>query len=805
MINFELSSNCYINTETQCLVENGSVYKIIRDQWTILKCLIDNFPERVSIEKLIKVLESKPKHNGDIRTLSEKNIWDTVWNLRNKHYLLDQCIITIDNGFRISKIENCKSNAENAFSDTDTPQKKSADPIIRSTDYKVRSSYVKEAHTTTLHSIKAGFTNDTVVFLEGMGGLGKSELAKYYGLSGKEDDIYNTVIFAQLNEEKNNNIETVFNSDSLININNFNRKDKENNRDYFLRKADEFKRVADEKTLLILDNYKPEEDLRYLLGGRYHLLITTREIYNNGDFTAVKMETIHNFDVLKKIFENNLPPHKKALLKQNNADTSLKLIFDSVTNHTYAVELVAKSISSTSYTLERYAEIICRKFSALEGTIQSVYKKDRLTPYQIIKELFNLNELLNSENSDEIKELLVFLSAMPTKGIEEDILCNWLSPAMINTLNELIDSSWLRRDIFDNECIISMHPLIKEVVITEIGSKTENCREIISCLINDDAKYIDGLYHQPYYIKEKYIHIYLHLLSAFKGEKDAFPFYAKAARILISCGEHMTALSLLTSMQSNMSDEEKESWEFGYIQYKLGTLHTTLLRIPEPGLAYFEKAIGLMERYAVTAEEKIFLAMLYRETGTLHCRIYCGIYLNVSDLKSSSDISESYFSKGQHLVNELLCLNPDNINLKIYEATLDIWRSQIAIFKDNNLDEAETLLKKSEATFKKHGYINAVDKSAIFGMLAKIYQIKKDYKNQIECIKNDIDVFEKYFGKYHRANVERYLELSGAYINDLDRLSAVDTLVKCKEIAVKTYSETHDIVYVIEDKITELC
>ena len=216
--------------------------------------------------------------------MSEKNIWDTVGNLRNKHNLLDQCIITIDNGFRISKIENSTNNTENTFNNIDTPQKKSADPIIRSTDYKVRSAYVKEAHTSTLNSIKSKFAHDTVVFLEGMGGLGKSELAKYYGFCGKEDGTYNTVIFAQLNEKKNNNIEAVFNSDSLIGINNFNRKDNENNRDYFLRKADEFKRVADKKTLIILDNYRPDEDLKYLLGGRYHLLITTRDIYNNSDF-----------------------------------------------------------------------------------------------------------------------------------------------------------------------------------------------------------------------------------------------------------------------------------------------------------------------------------------------------------------------------------------------------------------------------------------------------------------------------------------------------------------------------------------
>ena len=88
-------------------------------------------------------------------------------------------------------------------------------------------------------------------------------------------------------------------------------------------------------------------------------------------------------------------------------------------------------------------------------------------------------------------------------------------------------------------------------------------------------------------------------------------------------------------------------------------------------------------------------------------------------------------------------------------------------------------------------------------MLAKIYHGKKDYINQIECLKTEIKVFEQYFDEYHRANVERYLELARAYIKENDYKSVVETLQKCKEIAIKAYSETHDIVYVIEDRIKE--
>ena len=119
---------------------------------------------------------------------------------------------------------------------------------------------------------------ERVVFIQGIGGIGKTEIVKQYAKRYKSN--YDTIIFSTyadsllslINSETPFEIEPEFSR--LVQTDGV----QEDAQSFFERKLKKIQKLSNERTLIIIDNFDVEHDdaLAELMKGKYRLLITTR-------------------------------------------------------------------------------------------------------------------------------------------------------------------------------------------------------------------------------------------------------------------------------------------------------------------------------------------------------------------------------------------------------------------------------------------------------------------------------------------------------------------------------------------------
>lgn len=127
-----------------------------------------------------------------------------------------------------------------------------------------------------LEEIHRQFLNgERVLFLEGIGGIGKSELAKQYALS--HTDLYDRILFVTYVDS----LQNLVCDSSQIEIDPLERRDEETDEEFFQRKMQIFRSLTDEHTLLIVDNFDVDgdPDLKLFLEGSHRILFTTRNAH----------------------------------------------------------------------------------------------------------------------------------------------------------------------------------------------------------------------------------------------------------------------------------------------------------------------------------------------------------------------------------------------------------------------------------------------------------------------------------------------------------------------------------------------
>lgn len=128
------------------------------------------------------------------------------------------------------------------------------------------------------------------IFIEGMGGIGKSELVKKYLSENKNK--FDKIIYASY---ENNLVDTII-KEQNFKITNFCRKTDENGileeqNSYFQRKMDKINELSTDNTIIVIDNFDAENDpnLKELLKGNYKLIIITRNDFSEYNLPVLKL------------------------------------------------------------------------------------------------------------------------------------------------------------------------------------------------------------------------------------------------------------------------------------------------------------------------------------------------------------------------------------------------------------------------------------------------------------------------------------------------------------------------------------
>jgi tetratricopeptide (TPR) repeat protein len=348
-------------------------------------------------------------------------------------------------------------------------------PYLKSSLPAVQDFFVgREGEIQEIHRM---LKENRILFLNGIGGIGKSELAKHYAAEHKDE--YDTIIFAPYVSDVN----MLLLDDNAIPLYNFAPYPEEKPEEYCARKLKKLRELCDERTLFIVDNLDREDDpdLNKLLDLGCKLLITTRMDFSDyGYGTQLYLDAMRSRDSILALFYKY---YTKPLNAEENA--CVEQIIDLVAGHTMTVELLAKQMMAGRVTPEKMLTKLQEGGISESGKEKVRSGKDGTlsaqNTYAHIQALFDISELKEDE-----KYILANLSLIPHTGVSVELFHDWCELEDYECINRLVVEGWVKLD--KEQDYISLHSVIRELVLTQLSTPKKTWRKIMKSVLS----FIDG-------------------------------------------------------------------------------------------------------------------------------------------------------------------------------------------------------------------------------------------------------------------------------------------------------------------------
>lgn len=320
-----------------------------------------------------------------------------------------------------------------------------------------------------------------IVFLSGMGGIGKTELAKNF--ANKYRNQFNRIVFLRFT---NSIMETVC-SDELV-IAGCEVEKQESLSDFYARKIASLKQSVDKNDLIILDNFdnknngdaiEEDEQFNDMLNCGCRLLITTREnFWREYDYAQIDIGPLKNDFEYKDLFQKN--NSKEYSDREWESIDQLFLLFE---NHTMTIALLAKYLLHTE---QMPSELLCQieKRNGLVNAVNPVrHNKDDMRRerqmYSHLQILFNLSGFKEMET-----EIMRSLSLLGPVRIRKSIFVQYFKAcsSMEEHLENLLKHGWVEEDVKTGK--ISLHQIILDLAYNTLKPTAENCPHMIRSMIS---------------------------------------------------------------------------------------------------------------------------------------------------------------------------------------------------------------------------------------------------------------------------------------------------------------------------------
>lgn len=307
---------------------------------------------------------------------------------------------------------------------------------------------------------------ERILFLSGIGGIGKTEIAKRYANENKEK--YRKIIFISF---KNSIMETICGNELYINT--IEQTLQESDEAYFNRKLDVFKTVISLQDLIILDNFDIEKDenLQSLLKCHCNFLVTSRQYFT--DYKQITIKEMEKEEDIFKLFSiYNTYPYQEFEKKQ------IKNIITIVEHHTMTVEMIAKYLRETKESPEKLLNHFMEKEGIMNvNEIAVKQKKDRkLYSKSVQKHLQILFDL--SQFSERECELLRSFSLLGYIRISKRKFLEYFPYNNETALQKLIHNGWI--EYYEQTDKIALHQIILDLVYYTMHPNTQNCSNMVN-------------------------------------------------------------------------------------------------------------------------------------------------------------------------------------------------------------------------------------------------------------------------------------------------------------------------------------
>ena len=327
-----------------------------------------------------------------------------------------------------------------------------------------------------LREIKERLDADGYVFIKGMGGLGKSELAKLYAQQYSGE--YHTVQFCKYTDS----LKTLTASLSINGIND------SDYTDYMQLVNDKNKVLhsCDRHTLIVVDNYNVpyDEFMRDFLpasSNSFKVIFTTRctQAADYYDSKTYELPSLSNGEC-KELFAL----HSGGI---NGDSQELEQLIESVDRNTLILILLASTIKKSGLSVSEMQEVLKKQtLDKVEAKVfhEYDYSAEEANAYnKVLSHLYSIFSISNL--SDAEKELMKNMSLVSASGIDLNLFLSYCEygDAIADAIYKLADENWIN---LAEGNIVSLHPTVSDLVAwDERVIKSENYYKLAENLENE--------------------------------------------------------------------------------------------------------------------------------------------------------------------------------------------------------------------------------------------------------------------------------------------------------------------------------
>ena len=375
-------------------------------------------------------------------------------------------------------------------------------------------------------------SGEHVIFLQGIGGIGKTEIAKQYAKRNRH--LFDAVVYATFSSSI---MELVSSQSSFKMDPPFDRKPQESDEEFYLKKLEYIQEHTDERTLFIIDNFDVtyDKDLESFLNANYKVIITTRCKYSVNKYKVIKVEPLDSIEELKDLF---MKYYDMGQVVSRN-DPHLDELIELVNRHTYTIELLAQHMEESWQTVDEMIETLKK---------QGLVSLNETSAYDNLRALFKIFKL-----SEDEKHILQHLSLMPISGVNALEFCKWINVSQRSLINDLMKRSW----ILNNTNGIALHPVARDVIRHELPLKDKDAMTFLNNF-NETIKE-EYSWHFSAEKKSYYGEIALELIGVFNEINEyTSPLYCNTELLLSFSYMPARAVELATDLFNHYQRVEGE-------------------------------------------------------------------------------------------------------------------------------------------------------------------------------------------------------------------------------------------------------
>ena len=370
------------------------------------------------------------------------------------------------------------------------------------------------------------------IFLTGIAGIGKSELAKMYAQKYKKE--YTNILYFSFAGSLEEMIADCDFADDLPGENEAVRFEKHNR----------FLKNLKEDSLIIIDNFDivptPESGFDDIMQYRCKILFTTRCRFS--EYTELEITEMPENDLIGlagKFYDRT----------GRNLDIVTQII-DEIHRHTLSVELAARLLSSGILKPKKLLAELKKSKSVLQTEDKINVVKDgkntKATYFEHIHKLMYIAGL-----TGEAGTIMRCMTFVPDEGINPQLFAEWLNLKNCNTLNLLIEYGFIQVNDFHK---INLHPLIKEITLDDMKPAISNCKTLINsihelCLMHG----LDLPYHNTMFKVIENI-----ILLAAKDEPDTYLLFIKDVFAYMEKYAYGSGMKLILSELEALADDNDD-------------------------------------------------------------------------------------------------------------------------------------------------------------------------------------------------------------------------------------------------------